>query len=114
MAWYLQSLRTDSVNRGFCISFLMLAIVVLGDSLELFPLSSSSSSRNIGRSLTLATISPSAYNYDLPTCHPRTMANCARTSMLISKRRFSTNSSSILSGEGFDERERGESLFVLA
>jgi hypothetical protein len=30
------SLRTDSVNRGLCISLLMLAIVVLGDSLELF------------------------------------------------------------------------------
>ena len=30
------------------------------------------------------------------------------------KRRFSKHSSSILSGEGFDERERGESLFVLA
>jgi hypothetical protein len=30
------------------------------------------------------------------------------------KRRFSKQSSSILSGEGFDERERGESLFVLA
>ena len=29
------------------------------------------------------------------------------------KRRFSRHSSSILSGEGFDERARGESLFVL-
>jgi hypothetical protein len=30
-----------------------------------------------------------------------------------SQRRFSKRSSSILSGEGFDEREQGESLFVL-
>jgi hypothetical protein len=29
------------------------------------------------------------------------------------KRRFSKHSSSILSGEGFDKRERGESLFAL-
>jgi hypothetical protein len=29
-------LRTDSVSRGFCISLLILAIVVLADSLELF------------------------------------------------------------------------------
>jgi hypothetical protein len=34
--WSLPSLRTDSVNRGFCISILILAIVVLADSLELF------------------------------------------------------------------------------
>jgi hypothetical protein len=34
--WPLASLRTDSVNRGLSISLLMLAIVVLGDSLELF------------------------------------------------------------------------------
>ena len=35
------------------------------------------------RFFTLPRISPAAYNYDLPTCHARTMANCARTSMLI-------------------------------
>jgi hypothetical protein len=29
VAWYPLSLRTDSVNRGISISFLMLAIVVL-------------------------------------------------------------------------------------
>jgi hypothetical protein len=28
-AWFLRSLRTDSVNRGFCISLFTLAIVVL-------------------------------------------------------------------------------------
>jgi hypothetical protein len=28
------NLRTDSVNRGFCISFLTLAIVALADSLK--------------------------------------------------------------------------------
>jgi hypothetical protein len=33
--WSLPLLRTDSVNRGFCISLLMLAIVVRADSLEL-------------------------------------------------------------------------------
>jgi hypothetical protein len=38
---------------------------------------------------TLPTIRPASYNYDLPTCDPRTMANFARTSMLINKRRFS-------------------------
>jgi hypothetical protein len=31
----LPALRTDSVNRGFCISLLMLASVVLSDSLDL-------------------------------------------------------------------------------
>jgi hypothetical protein len=36
MAWYLQSLRTDSVNRGNCISFLTLAIVVLAVSIGVF------------------------------------------------------------------------------
>jgi hypothetical protein len=34
--WSLPSLRTDSVSRGFCISLLILAIVVLADSLGLF------------------------------------------------------------------------------
>jgi hypothetical protein len=34
--WSLSSFRTDSVNRGFCISLLILAIVVLADSLGLF------------------------------------------------------------------------------
>jgi hypothetical protein len=34
--WSLPSLRTDSVIRGFCISLLILAIVVLADSLGLF------------------------------------------------------------------------------
>ena len=31
------------------------------------------------------------YNYDASTCHARTMASCARTSMLMNKRRFSKN-----------------------
>jgi hypothetical protein len=36
-AWSLNnSSRTDAVNRGCCISFLILAIVVLANSLELF------------------------------------------------------------------------------
>jgi hypothetical protein len=34
--WSLPSLRTDSVNRGFCISLLILAIVVLANFLGLF------------------------------------------------------------------------------
>jgi hypothetical protein len=32
--WSLPSLRTDSVNRGFCISLLILAIVVLAGPLD--------------------------------------------------------------------------------
>jgi hypothetical protein len=35
-AWYLLSLRTDSVIRGNCISFLTLAIVVLAVSIGVF------------------------------------------------------------------------------
>jgi hypothetical protein len=42
--WSPPSLRTDSANRGFCISLLTLAIVVLG---RLTGFSSSSPSRNI-------------------------------------------------------------------
>ena len=53
--------------------------------------------------VTLPGIGLSAYNYEVPACHARTMANCARPSMLINKRRFSENTSSILSGEGLDE-----------
>ena len=34
--WYLGSSRTDSVNRGFCISLLTLAIVVLAGLTKLF------------------------------------------------------------------------------
>ena len=37
MSGLLPSLRTDSVNRGFCISFLTLATVVLGGVIEVFP-----------------------------------------------------------------------------
>jgi hypothetical protein len=33
-AWFLSSLRTDSVNRGFCISRFTLAIVVLSVFIE--------------------------------------------------------------------------------
>jgi hypothetical protein len=32
--WSLNSLRTDSVNRGFCISLVTLAIVVLSRSIK--------------------------------------------------------------------------------
>jgi hypothetical protein len=35
--WSLPSLRTDSVNRGFCISLLTLAIVVLAGLIIFFP-----------------------------------------------------------------------------
>ena len=31
------------------------------------------------------------YNYDISGCHARTMASCARTRMLMNKRRFSKN-----------------------
>jgi hypothetical protein len=60
--------------------------------------------------LTLPTIRPSRYNYNLAPYDARTIANCRRNSMLINKRRFSMCRSSIPSGDGFDEREHGESL----
>jgi hypothetical protein len=60
--------------------------------------------------LTLPTIRPSRYNYNLAAYDARTIANCRRNSMLINKRRFSMCCSSDPSGDGFDERERGESL----
>jgi hypothetical protein len=55
---------------------------------------------------------PPAYDYDLSVCNARTIANCGRNSILTNKRRFSMRYSSALSGDGFDEWERGESLFA--
>ena len=49
---------------------------------------------------------PFTYNYDLAPCNPRTMATWAKTSKLINKRRFTSISQSIPSGEGLDFENR--------
>lgn len=48
------------------------------------------------------------YYYNSPFCYPRTIANSARSAMLFSSGDSPRNTSSLLSGEGFDGRLQGE------